>query len=118
MTPEAEAPAPARRTPFWLELTLAIGFGLFFAYDAWEGVGNLIGMGGVAASLETSITGLGWVVLIAAILLPVVLFAVAFLLGRRRTAVVQAMLYLTGLAVSAVLYLDILLTFGLGALLA
>lgn len=114
----AEVEAPARRTPFWLELTLAIGFGLFFAYDAWEGVGNLIGMTGIAAALETSITGLGWVVLIAAILLPVVLFAVAFLLGRRRTPVVQAAIYLTGLAVSAALYLDILLMFGLGALLA
>ena len=114
----AEVEAPARRTPFWLELTLAIGFGLFFAYDAWEGVGNLIGMTGIAATLETSITGMGWVVLIAAILLPVGLFAVAFLLGRNRTAVVQAALYLTGLAVSAALYLDILLVFGLGALLA
>ena len=114
----AEAEAPVRRVPFWLEMTLAIGFGLFFAYDAWEAVGNLIGMAGIATALETTITGLGWVVLIAAILLPVVLFAAAFLLGRRRTAVMQAALYLTGLAVSAVLYLDILLMFGLGALLA
>jgi hypothetical protein len=114
----ADVEAPTRRTPFWLEMTLAIAFGLFFAYDAWEGVGNLIGMAGIASALETSITALGWVVLIAAILLPVVLFAVAFLLGRRRTAVVQAVLYLAGLAVSAALYLDILLLFGPGALLA
>ena len=114
----AEVEAPVRRAPFWLEMTLAIAFGLFFAYDAWEAVGNLIGMAGIATALETTITGLGWVVLIAAILSPVVLFAAAFLLGRRRTAVMQAALYLTGLAVSAVLYLDILLMFGLGALLA
>lgn len=114
----ADVEALARRTPFWLDLMLAIVFGLFFAYDAWDGVGNLIGMAGIADALETSITGVGWVVLIAAILLPVALFAVAFLLGRRRTAVVQAALYLTGLAVSAALYLDIVLMFGLGALLA
>jgi hypothetical protein len=114
----ADVAAPVRRTPFWLEIALAIAFGLFFAYDAWEAVGNLVGVADLAGSLETSISGLGWVVLIAAILLPVALFAAAFLLGRRRSAVVQAALYLTGLAVSALLYLDILLMFGVGALLA
>lgn len=114
----AEVEAPARRTPFWVEVALAIAFGLFFAYDAWEAVGNLVGIAAVASTLGTAITGLGWVVLIAAILLPVLLFAVAFLVGRRRPAVVQAALYLTGLAVSAALYLDILLMFGPGALLA
>ncbi|WP_438854891.1 bacitracin resistance protein [Agromyces sp. M3QZ16-3] len=107
-----------RRVPFWLELTLAIVFGLFFAYDAWEAVGNLVGIAGVAAALGTSVSATGWIVLIVAILVPVALFAIAFLLGRRRSAVVQAALYLAGLAVSAVLYLDILLMFGPGALLA
>ena len=63
-----EVAAPARRTPFWLELTLAIVFGLFYAYDAWEAVGNLIGMAQVASALETTINGIGWLVLIAAIL--------------------------------------------------
>jgi hypothetical protein len=113
-----EVAAPSRRTPFWLEITLAIAFGLFFAYDAWEAVGNLVGVADLAGTLETSISGLGWVVLITAILLPVLLFAAAFLLGRRRSAVMQAALYLTGLAISALLYLDILLMFGVGALLA
>jgi hypothetical protein len=114
----AEVEAPARRIPFWLEVALAIAFGLFFAYDAWEAVGNLVGIASLASTLGTSITGLGWVVLIAAILLPILLFAIAFLVGRRRPAVVQAALYLCGLAVSAALYLDIVLMFGPGALLA
>ena len=35
----------------------------------------------IASALDTSITGLGWVVLIVSIVLPVGLFAVAFLLG-------------------------------------
>ncbi|MEI5584635.1 MULTISPECIES: hypothetical protein [unclassified Agromyces] len=114
----AEVATPPRRSPFWLEVALAIAFGLFFAYDAWEAVGNLVGVADLAGSLDTSISGLGWIVLIAAVLLPILLFASAFLLGRRRSAVVQAALYLTGLAVSAALYLDILLMFGVGALLA
>lgn len=110
--------APVRRSPFWLEMTIAIAFGLFFAYDAWEAVGNLVGVAQLAATLDTTITALGWVVLIAAILLPILLFAIAFLLGRRRSAIVQAALYLVALAVSAALYLDILLMFGVGVLLA
>ncbi|WP_353828843.1 hypothetical protein [Agromyces sp. SYSU T0242] len=114
----ARVAAAHRRTPFWLELALAIAFGLLYAYDAWEAVGNLVGISGVAAALGTTLSGTGWVVLIAAVLLPVALFAVAFLIGRRRNAVVQAALYLAGLAVSAALYVDILLMFGPGALLA
>ncbi|BDZ56058.1 bacitracin resistance protein [Agromyces marinus] len=109
--------APARRTPFWLELVLAIGFGLFYAYDAWEAVGNLVGVGGIAADLGTTLSATGWVVLIIAVLLPVAIFGVAFLLGRRRSAFLQSALYLAGLAVSAVLYLDVVQLFGLGALL-
>ncbi|GAA1056854.1 hypothetical protein GCM10017608_11300 [Agromyces luteolus] len=117
-TAPAVESAPTRRTPFWLELTLAIVFGLFFAYDAWEAVGNLVGMAGIASTLGTTLSATGWIVLILAILLPVALFAIAFLIGRRRSALVQAALYLAGLAVSAALYLDILLMFGPGALLA
>ncbi|WP_353816228.1 bacitracin resistance protein [Agromyces sp. SYSU T00266] len=112
------ATARARRTPFWIELVLAIAFGLFFAYDAWEAVGNLVGIAGVASALGTTLSVTGWIVLILAILLPVALFAIAFLIGRRRSALVQGALYLAGLAVSALLYLDILLMFGPGALLA
>ena len=29
------------RTPFWLDVALAVLFGVFFAYDVWEAVGNL-----------------------------------------------------------------------------
>jgi hypothetical protein len=110
--------ASARRTPFWLEIAFAVVFGLFFAYDAWEAVGNLVGLSTYASALDTTLTPLGWVLLIAAILLPVGLFAGAFVLGRRRSPLMQVGLYLVALAVSAVLYLDLVLLLGPGALLA
>lgn len=110
--------ASARRTPFWLEITLAVVFGLFFAYDAWEAVGNLVGLSTYASALDTTLTPLGWALLIAAILFPVGLFAGAFVLGRRRSPLMQVGLYLAALAVSAVLYLDLVLLLGPGALLA
>ena len=115
---EAAPAASARRGPVAIVIALAVLFGLFYAYDAWEAVGNLVGLAQYAAALDTSITAFGWVVLIAAILLPVGLFAGAFVLGRRSSLLVQAGFYLAGLAVSALLYLDIVLLLGPGALFA
>jgi hypothetical protein len=114
----AAAAASARPAFFPLRVALAVLFGLFYAYDAWEAVGNLVGLSQYASALDTSITPVGWVVLIAAILLPVGLFAAAFVLGRRRSLLMQAGFYLAGLAVSALLYLDIVLLLGPGALFA
>lgn len=111
-------PASARRPLFALEVSLAVLFGLFYAYDVWEAIGNLVGVLQVAAALDTALGALGWVVLVGAVLLPIVLFAGAFALGRRRTLLVQAGIYLAGLAASAALYLDIVLLVGPGALFA
>ena len=110
------APTPSR-TPLWLALTLAILFGLFFAYDVWEAVGNLAGVSSVASGLETSINALGWVVLVAGILLPVAVFAVAYWLGRRRDPLAQVLLYLAGLGTVAALSLSSLALFGIGSVL-
>ena len=106
------------RTPAWLSVTLAIIFGLLFAYDAWEAVGNLVGMSQLAGQLETTLSAPGWIVLLLGILLPVALFTAAYLLGRRRGALQQVVGYVVGLGVSAILTLDILALFGPGSLIA
>ncbi|MCU1442140.1 MAG: hypothetical protein JWQ59_290 [Cryobacterium sp.] len=105
-------------TPLWLAVTIAVFFGLFFAYDAWEAVGNLLGLNAAAGQLGTTLSGFGWGVLILGILLPILVFALAFWLGRRRRAGVQALLFFVGLCLSAVLSLDIFVMFGLGSLIA
>lgn len=115
---EARPAASARPAFFPLRVALAVLFGLFYAYDAWEAVGNLVGLSQYASALDTGITAIGWVVLIVAILLPIGLFAAAFVLGRRRSPLMQAGFYLAGLAVSALLYLDVVLLLGPGALFA
>lgn len=118
MSADVSQKAVARpRTPQWLALVIAVVFGLFFAYDAWEALGNLIGMLSFAGNLGVSLTALGWVVLIGALLLPILLFGLAFWLGMRRGPVPQIALYLAALAVSAVLYLDIYTVFGPASLL-
>jgi ABC-type transport system involved in cytochrome c biogenesis permease subunit len=110
--PEARAKAPA-----WLALTLAILFGLVFAYDVWEAIGNLAGVSSIASGLDSSINALGWVVLIVGILLPVAVFALAFWVGRRRDVLAQVLLYLAGLGTVAALSLSFLALFGIGSLL-
>lgn len=113
-TPAATTPA---RSPLWLTVTLAILFGLFYAYDAWEAVGNLVGVGVVASGLSTSINALGWVVLLGGILLPVAVFVAAYWLGRRRDPLAQVLLYLAGLGAVAALSLSLLALFGIGSVL-
>ncbi|MET1015440.1 MAG: hypothetical protein ABWX76_01395 [Leifsonia flava] len=114
---ESTVPAVRTATPRWLTLTLAILFGLLFAYDVWEAVGNLAGVSIIASGLETSINAVGWVVLILGILLPVVVFALAFLLGRKRDVLSQVLLYLAGLGAVAAVSLSLLALFGVGAVL-
>lgn len=100
------------RTPQWLAMTFAVFFGLFFAYDVWEALGNLVGMLTIANELGLGLSVLGWVILLGAMLLPIVLFGLAFWLGYRRQPLQQIALYLVALAVSAALYLGIYTVFG------
>jgi len=106
-----------RRTPpRWLLLTLAGIFALFYAYDVWEAIGNLVGLNQQAQTLGTQLSGFGWIVLIGAIVLPVVVYIVAYRIGRNRAFGVQALTLLVGLCLVAVLSIDILVIFGLGNL--
>ena len=110
-----KAHADERRTPQWLAATVAVFFGFFFAYDLWEAIGNLVGLNVAAQSLDTQLSGFGWAVLIAGVLLPLLVYAIAFWLGRARGAAARAVLFLVGLCLVAVLTLDIFI-FGLGSL--
>ena len=115
MSTVTTTPQRTRRTPAWLSATIAILFGLFYAYNAWSGLGNLIGLNNAAQGLDTTLSGFGWGVLLTGVLAPIVVFGIAFWLGRRREAGPQALLLLAGLALVSALSLDIFV-FGLGSL--
>lgn len=114
----AGTPASGRRSraPVWVSATIAVFFGLFYAYDVWEAVGNLAGLNVAAQSLDTQLSGWGWVVLIFAIVMPVIVYALVSWLGRRRGPGVQALLLFVGLCVVAAVSLDIFVMFGVGRL--
>ena len=106
-----------RRAPRWLSTGIAILFGLCYAYDIWEGVGNLVGLNLLAQSLDTQLSGLGIVVLFVGILGPLLVFVLAAWLGRSRAAAAQAALFLAGLCLNAAMAANIF-TLGAGSLLA
>jgi hypothetical protein len=99
-TTDAAASAP-RRNPTWLVATIAGAFGLFYAYAVWNALGNLI------AAAPLGLNGLGWFLWIFATAFPILAFAVAFTLGFRRPALHFALVMLTGLAVTAVFWLNV-----------
>lgn len=105
-----------RNPPRWLLLVIAGVFALFYAYDVWAAIGNLVGLNGQAHGLDTELSAFAWIVLIGAILIPVLVYVLAYRLGRNRAFGVQALTLLVGLALVSVLSLDITLLFGLGNL--
>ena len=98
----------ARRGRYgWLSLVVAALFGLFYAYDIWEALGNLFNL-----PVAYDALGIGdrvpWWLLWVGVLVPPVAFGAAVFLGRRRNVFGKALIFLVGLAVVAGLTLGML----------
>ena len=91
----------------WLSLIVAALFGLFYAYDLWEALGNLFNL-----PVAYDALGIGdrvpWWLLWAGVLVPPLAFAVAVFVGRRRNVFGKALIFIVGLAVVAGLTLGML----------
>ncbi|KZX22191.1 hypothetical protein [Rathayibacter tanaceti] len=105
---------PGRR--LLASVLIAAAFALFFAWDVWEAVGNLLGLRAYAASLGTDLNPTGWTVLVLGLVLPVLCFVVALVLGRRRGVAVRAGILAAALCLSAALSLDVQLILGVESL--
>ncbi|KRE28528.1 hypothetical protein [Agromyces sp. Soil535] len=103
-------------TPLWLAVTIAVVFGVLYAYDVWEAVGNLVGLNIEAGTLGVSLTGWGIALLVVALVVPFLVFGLAFWLGRHRGPLAQIVLFLAGYAVVQALTLDLSALFELGGL--
>ena len=114
----AAAPRLTQRpaTPLWLAVTIAVLFGVLYAYDVWEAVGNLVGLNVQASSLGITLTGLGVTLLVVALVVPFVVFGLAFWLGRHRGPIPQMALFLVGYALVQALTFDLTSFFDLGGL--
>lgn len=110
MSGDAVAPETAtvpRRTPTWLVATIAGGFGLFYAYAVWNALGNLIQSVQFAGENGLVLSPIGWVIWILAVIFPIAAFAAAFAIGYRRPAHHLILVLLTGLALTAVFWLNV-----------
>lgn len=111
-----DSAGPRSTTPLWLAVTIAALFGALYAYDVWEAVGNLVGLNLQASALGISITALGITLLVVALVLPFVVFGVAFWLGRHLGPVQQVLLFLAGYAAVQALTFGLSAAFELGGL--
>jgi ABC-type multidrug transport system permease subunit len=107
---------PRTVTPLWLAVTIAVLFGVLYAYDVWEAVRDLVGMSLLVSDLGVSFAGTGLALLIAALVVPLVVFGLAFWLGYRRGPLAQVLLFLVGWALVQALTLDIATLFELGGI--
>jgi hypothetical protein len=83
-----------------LGLVVAGLFGLVYAYFVYQAIANLIELPKSYAAI-----GLGdsvpWVLLVIGLLIPVLVYVLAFILGLRRRVVDKAVIFVMGIAVTA-----------------
>lgn len=103
MTTTDGAATRPRSMPTWLLVTISVFFGLFYAYALWNALAFLIQQ----ASGPLGLNGYGWFVLLLAVAFPLIAFGVAFTISWRRIWWEYVLVLLTGLAVVAVFWLNV-----------
>ncbi|MCP2636624.1 bacitracin resistance protein [Microbacterium sp. HD4P20] len=107
-TTHPAASGPARgKTPTWLVATIAGLVGLFYAYAVWNAIGNLVVTLGAFGDAGLTLNALGWFIWIFAAVFPLLVWGAAFALGYRREPHHLLLLMVTGLAVVAVFWLNV-----------
>lgn len=106
--PIADTKEITRERYGWLSLVVAGLFALFFAYDVWEAVDNLISLPRFYEASGLDPAGLPWWLLWIGVGVPVVVFVAAFIIGRHRNVGEKAVIFFVGLAVSSGLGLGVI----------
>ncbi|MBW9118621.1 bacitracin resistance protein [Microbacterium trichothecenolyticum] len=105
---DAAVPAARRgRTPTWLVAAISGVIGLFYAYAVWNAVGNLVATLGVFAAAGLTLNAFGWFIWIFAAVFPLLVWGGAFAIGYRRAPHELLLVMLTGLALVAVFWLNV-----------
>ena len=83
-----------------LSLVVAGLFGLVYAYFVYQAIGNLIEL-----PKSYSAIGLGdsvpWLLLVIGLLIPVIVYVLAFIIGLRRPVLDKAVIFIMGLTITA-----------------
>lgn len=89
-------------------ILVAVAFGLFYAYDLWEAVSNLIQLPAVYELYGLGGSFVPWWLLWLGVIIPFATFVLALLIGRKHNAFARAAIFLVGLAVVAGLSLGLI----------
>ncbi len=85
----------------WLSLVVAGLFGLLYAWNVWQAVGNLIGLPVFYDEMQYGAGNVPWWLLWVGVVIPIVFFVLAFVVGRRRNVGGKAVVFLVGLALTS-----------------
>jgi hypothetical protein len=102
-TEVAAAPPRSRRGA---RIGIALAFLLAFLWQVYGAVSNLVVWLGFAGVLGSQLTATAWVVLLLGIAIPVVAYAMAVVLGRRRRPLGFALVLVLALCASEALSLS------------
>lgn len=103
----AASRSSARTAPLWVVVAISGLTGLLYAYAVWNAIGNLVETVGFLGDTGLSLNALGWFVWIFAAVFPIVVWGAAFALAHRRAAHELFLVMVTGLALVAVFWLNV-----------
>lgn len=99
----------------WLSIGFIILFGLFYAYDLFEAISNVVGVTSQINAYNVDRVKFGltpvstpWPLLILDLVVSPVVFVLAFLIGRRRTVFIKIIVFAIGLTVVAAVSLTLI----------
>lgn len=91
-----------RRPPFGIaSIVVAAFFGLFYAYDLWEAVSTFVDLPTFYRAFGYDVDQLPWWILVIMLVLPIVVYVIALLVGRRKPILERALILLVGLSLVA-----------------
>lgn len=80
---------------------------LLYVYLVVAAIGNVIGLTDMATAIGLTLTPVGWWWLMFGIALPIVVFMIALVIGRQRSAAVRVVVLAAGIAAVAAFQLEI-----------
>ena len=98
----------------WLSLAIAIPFALFYVYDLFEAVSNVVGVTSqinlyneARAVVKLDPVPIPWGWLVIDVLLAPVVFAMAVIIGRKKAVLLRVLLFVIGLTLVAATTLSV-----------
>lgn len=112
--PSADTAAGRTGRLGWLSLAVAVLFGLFYVYDLFEAISNVVGVTSqinlyneARAVVKLASVPIPWVWLVIDVLLAPVVFVLAFIIGRRKPVLLTVLTFVIGLTLVAATTLSV-----------